>query len=164
MEEDFRESDTLPGHGGPGGPAHPRGDRCGTGADDDGGTRNEDGGDRPAAPQRWSAHWARCGSLARRCPTHRCRRPRVRCAASQIGIRGTIALGFSLRGRPARPAQPVNTPPADLSLGPATDGTGRSRRRVSLFSKEAEKRSLRSKAGQSVCVTYFLESLSIYLF
>jgi hypothetical protein len=33
-----------------------------------------------------------------------------------------------------------------------------------LYSLKKHKRSLRSKAGQPVCVTYFLESLSIYLF
>jgi hypothetical protein len=37
------------------------------------------------------------------------------------------------------------------------------KQRSAACEAQPAKRSLRSKAGQSVCVTYFLESLSIYL-
>src|SRR5918995_2804700 len=103
-EEDCREEGTLSGHGGLGGHADPRADRHGPG---DG---NENGTDRGEGPPQ--ERWRSAGVVGPACcrPAYRRGRPRVRRPASQIGIRGTIALGFSLWGRPTRPAQSVNTP------------------------------------------------------
>src|SRR5918995_2735485 len=103
-EEDCREEGTLSGCSRTGGHDDAGANRHGSGADRENGS---DGGEGPA-PERWRG----AGVVGPACcrPAYRRRRAWVRCPASQIGIRGTIALGFSLWGRPTRPAQSVNTP------------------------------------------------------